>query len=76
IGRDVSPPDGAFYFFVDVRDRGGSMAIAERLLAQRVITIPGEAFGPGGAGFLRLSYAAREEDIRTGVEALGRVLSS
>ena len=76
IGRDVNPPDGAFYFFVDVRDRGGSMAIAERLLERRVITIPGEAFGPGGAGFLRLSYAAREEDIRTGVEALGRVLSS
>ncbi|HJQ96746.1 MAG TPA: aminotransferase class I/II-fold pyridoxal phosphate-dependent enzyme [Candidatus Polarisedimenticolaceae bacterium] len=76
IGRDVSAPDGAFYFFVDVRDRGGSMAIAEQLLARRVITIPGEAFGPGGAGFLRLSYAAREDDIRTGVETLGRVLSS
>jgi aspartate/methionine/tyrosine aminotransferase len=40
-----------------------------------VIVIPGEAFGPGGAGFLRVSYAARDEDIRTGVRALGDVLT-
>ena len=75
-GLPVTPPDGAFYFFVDVRARGGSMELAERLLARRVITIPGEAFGPGGAGFLRLSYAATEEDIRAGVEALGRELAA
>ena len=75
-GLAVTPPDGAFYFFVDVRDRGGSMELAQRLLERRVITIPGEAFGPGGAGFLRLSYAATEEDIRAGVAALGRELAA
>jgi hypothetical protein len=32
-----------------------------------VIVIPGEAFGPGGAGFLRISYAAHDDDIRKGV---------
>jgi aminotransferase len=76
-GLPVVPPDGAFYFFVDVRGRGGSIEIAERLLRRgRVITIPGEAFGPGGAGFLRLSYAASEEDIRAGIAALGLELTS
>lgn len=76
-GLPVSLPDGAFYFFVDVRRFGGSLEIAERLLrAHRVIVIPGEAFGPGGAGFLRISYAATDEDIRTGVRALGRVLGA
>jgi aspartate/methionine/tyrosine aminotransferase len=75
-GLAVAPPDGAFYFFVDVRGRGGSTEIAQRLLERRVITIPGEAFGPGGAGFLRLSYAATEEDIRAGVAALGRELGA
>lgn len=69
-------PDGAFYFFLDVRRFGDSIALAERVLARRgVITIPGDAFGPGGAGFLRLSYAASEDDIRKGVRALGDELA-
>jgi aspartate aminotransferase len=75
-GLDVTVPDGAFYYFVDVRRFGSSLEIAERLLARRrVITIPGEAFGPGGAGFIRVSYAARDEDIRAGVAALGEELA-
>jgi len=72
----VTMPDGAFYFFLDVRGFGNSLAIAERLLQERrVIVIPGEAFGPGGAGFLRVSYAASDDDIRTGVRALGEELA-
>ena len=74
-GLPVTMPDGAFYFFLDVRTFGSSREIAERLLRdRRVIVIPGEAFGPGGAGFLRVSYAARDEDIRSGVRALGETL--
>jgi aspartate/methionine/tyrosine aminotransferase len=76
-GLPVTLPDGAFYFFVDVRSFGSSLTIAERLLNdRRVIVIPGEAFGPGGAGFLRISYAATDDDIRTGVRALGEVLAA
>jgi aspartate/methionine/tyrosine aminotransferase len=76
-GLPVTVPDGAFYFFVDVRTFGDSLEIARRLLEeQRVIVIPGEAFGPGGAGFLRVSYAADDDDIRRGVRALGEVLAS
>lgn len=75
-GLPVAAPDGAFYFFVDVRGFGSSLEIAERTLRRRaVITIPGEAFGPGGAGFIRISYAATEEDIRRGVDALGEELA-
>jgi aspartate aminotransferase len=74
-GLPVTMPDGAFYFFVDVREFGSSLEIASRLLRdRRVIVIPGEAFGPGGAGFLRVSYAASDDDIRAGVRALGDVL--
>lgn len=73
----VAIPEGAFYFFVDVRGFGSSLAIAERLLRERhVIVIPGEAFGPGGAGFLRVSYAAKDDDIRAGVRALGEELAN
>ena len=73
----VTMPEGAFYFFLDVRGFGSSMEIAERLLQKRrVIVIPGEAFGPGGAGFLRVSYAATDEDIRAGIRALGEELTT
>jgi aspartate/methionine/tyrosine aminotransferase len=76
-GLPVAMPDGAFYFFVDVRSFGSSLAIAERVLrSRRVIVIPGEAFGPGGAGFLRISFAAHDDDIRAGVAALGSELSA
>ena len=72
----VTIPEGAFYFFLDVRGFGSSLAIADRLLHERrVIVIPGEAFGPGGAGFLRVSYAATDDDIRSGVRALGEELA-
>lgn len=68
-------PDGAFYFFVDVSAFGDSLELARRILDRRkVVTIPGEAFGPGGAGYLRLSFAATEEDITRGVRAVGEEL--
>jgi len=68
-------PAGAFYFFVDVSAHGSSLEVARRVLERRnVITIPGEAFGPGGAGYLRLSYAASEEAIRAGTAALAAEL--
>jgi aspartate/methionine/tyrosine aminotransferase len=76
-GLPVVVPDGAFYYFVDVRAFGSSLTIAERLLHEhRVIVIPGEAFGPGGAGFLRISYAATDSDIKAGVRALGALLAA
>ena len=73
----VTMPEGAFYFFLDVRGLGSSLEIAERLLRdRRVIVIPGEAFGPGGAGFLRISFAADDDDIRRGVRALGEEVAA
>lgn len=76
-GVHVNAPEGAFYFFLDVRSFGPSLGIADRLLEEwKVITIPGEAFGPGGEGFLRLSFAASETDIERGVDALAKVLAA
>ena len=69
-------PDGAFYFFVDVSAHGSSLQVARRILERRrVVTIPGEAFGAGGAGWLRLSYAASEEAIVEGVSRIAEELA-
>lgn len=67
-GLRFSPPDGAFYYFVDVSAHGSSLDIARRALERRkVVTIPGEAFGAQGAGWIRLSFACDEAGIREGV---------
>jgi len=65
-------PDGAFYAFPDVRAiTRDTVGLAERLLFDHgVVVSPGEAFGPGSAGFLRLSYASSEAALD---EALTRL---
>jgi aspartate/methionine/tyrosine aminotransferase len=74
-GVRFDPPDGAFYFFVDVSRHGDSMQIARRILERKeVVTIPGEAFGANGRGFLRISFAAEDAAIREGVSRIGEEL--
>jgi aspartate/methionine/tyrosine aminotransferase len=68
-------PDGAFYTMLDTSAHGSSAEVAEKLLAARVITVPGGAFGAEAEGFLRLSFCADtpalEEGIRRMKSALG-----
>jgi len=74
-GIAYARPDGAFYYFVDVSAHGDELDLAQRIRdRRRVITIPGRAFGERGRGFLRLSFAAREDHIQQGVAALGAEL--
>ena len=57
-------PDGAFYFFLDVRPAGYSSSEAvDRLLDEGVAAVPGPAFGDGGEGFIRLAYATTLEEL-------------
>lgn len=68
------PPRGTFYAFVNVRRLGDkSEDIALRLLKEaKVVTVPGSAFGSGGEGYLRFSFATSEDNIR---EAFNRIRS-
>ncbi len=65
-------PAGGFFLWVPVGHLGlTGRAFAARLLREkRVRVAPGELFGPGGAGYIRLSYAAEDGRLR---EGLGRV---
>ena len=65
-------PDGAFYAFPDVRAvTHDTQRLAEQLLFDhKVVVSPGEAFGPRSAGFLRLSYAASDDDLAEGLRRL------
>jgi aminotransferase len=58
-------PKGAYYIFPKIMLEGiNSMDMALKLLYEaKVITIPGNGFGPTGEGHIRLSYGGTEEQI-------------
>ncbi|MCQ2594080.1 MAG: aminotransferase class I/II-fold pyridoxal phosphate-dependent enzyme [Treponemataceae bacterium] len=72
IGLPACEPDGAFYYFVDIRSSGLSAEeFATKLINEyNVAVVPGTAFGVGGEGFIRCCYAT---DINKIKEALNRI---
>lgn len=71
-------PPGAFYAFPNiVVPRMTSAQLADRLLEEAgVVTLPGTAFGEGGEGYLRLSYANSQEQLREGIRRIGSFLDT
>jgi aspartate aminotransferase len=76
LGARVVAPDGAFYAMLDVSAHGSSAEVAERLLAARVITVPGGAFGAEAEGYLRVSFCADKPALEEGVRRIARALKS
>jgi len=57
-------PGGAFYVMARYDLPASPMDVATRLIREaRVITIPGDSFGPGGAQSLRLSFGGNDDEI-------------
>jgi aminotransferase len=64
-------PQGSYYVFPKLKTNNSSIDFALKLLHEaRVITIPGNAFGPTGEGHLRISFGAAEEELN---EAFNRI---
>ncbi|HEX8858538.1 MAG TPA: aminotransferase class I/II-fold pyridoxal phosphate-dependent enzyme [Actinomycetes bacterium] len=72
-GTGFLMPDGAFYLWIDVRDRchGDVEEWALGLLRERQVAVaPGTAFGPAGQGWARVSLATRSDDLLEGLRRL------
>jgi aspartate/methionine/tyrosine aminotransferase len=70
----IPPPPGAFYAFVPV-PVCDTVTFAKTLATDAaVLVIPGVAFGSLGEGFMRISYAAKLDDISYGIGQIGRWL--
>jgi aminotransferase len=66
-------PRGGYYVFPRYRsgDNSGSMDFALRILNEaKVITVPGNAFGPTGEGHIRMSFGAEDSEL---IEAFDRI---
>ena len=74
IGLETLMPQGAFYAFPNITSTGlDDEAFALRLLQEaKVAVVPGSAFGTGGEGFVRCSYAAKYEMIEQAMERIER----
>ncbi|MBI3162298.1 MAG: pyridoxal phosphate-dependent aminotransferase [Chloroflexi bacterium] len=64
----VIPPQGAFYFFLDLRAlKMSSIEMCERILEDAGVgLVPGSAFGEQGEGFIRMTIAASDEEVEAG----------
>jgi aminotransferase len=74
-GLSCAEPGGAFYVFPEVTAATGltSQEFAEQLLtAEKVAVVPGDAFGPSGAGHVRCCYATAVPLLEEALERIGR----
>ncbi len=70
-GMLAAVPSGAFYVLADVGVGVDTTEYARRLLGvAKVAVAPGDTFGPGGGGMVRISLAASDADVEEGVGAL------
>jgi aminotransferase len=78
VGLNCFEPVGAFYVFPDIRVSGlSSDEFCERLLMEeKVLMVPGNAFGACGEGFVRATYATSVDNIREALVRIRRFLES
>jgi aspartate aminotransferase len=76
-GIQALPPEGGFFSIVDVREKGlPSNEVRRRLLHDSgVVVAHGSAYGEGGEGTLRVSFAGGGENLSRGLDRLREGLS-
>ena len=77
IGIDAAKPKASLYVWARVPDKYDSEKFATRLLEEAGVSIaPGNAFGPNGEGFVRISLGRSTERVREAMERLKRFAHS
>jgi aspartate/methionine/tyrosine aminotransferase len=77
-GVECRTPQGAFYAFPNVTAFGHTSSwLADYLLNEAgVAVLPGEAFGEGGAGYLRICFANSMGNIKAALERIDEALGN
>ena len=71
-GISCQCPKGAFYIFINCKSLGMKSADLSAYLLEnaKIALVPGDVFGPGGEGYLRMSFANSYENIVEGCKRL------
>lgn len=72
----ASGPRGAFYVMVKVPGEDTVAFAMDLVEAEQVTVAPGNAFGPQGAGMVRLSLASHPDTISEGIRRLARFIEN
>lgn len=77
LGLECFEPLGAFYVFPCIENTGmNSDEFCEKLLLEeKVLVVPGNAFGECGEGFVRACYASSMENIMEALKRIERFLN-
>lgn len=78
-GFEMASPDGAFYLFAKIPAKCGTDSwkfVRDLAKGARVALIPGASFGPGGEGYVRLSYAASMESLQEATKRIKEYVNS
>lgn len=74
-GVAMAPLEGAFYAWLNVGAQGGGRAFSRALLDEdKVVIIPGEAFGTTSPDWVRIGYAQDEALLERALAAIARRL--
>lgn len=77
MGMHAVKPEGAFYIFAKIPEKYGKddMQFALDLAFKEKVGItPGSAFGPGGEGYVRMSYASSDENLHEAMKRINKFL--
>lgn len=76
MGFGCFEPKGAFYIFPSIPADMTSQEFCERLIKEeKIAVVPGDAFGPEGEGFIRVSYAYSIDKIIKAMERIQAFVS-
>jgi aminotransferase len=75
MGIDCFPASGAFYAFPECPTDDSETFAEELLREQRVAVVPGGAFGNGGSGHLRVSYATSLDELKIAFDRIESFVS-
>ncbi|MBP7149712.1 MAG: pyridoxal phosphate-dependent aminotransferase [Acidobacteria bacterium] len=75
-GVRLAPLEGAFYAWADAGAAGGGRAFARRLLEEdKIVVIPGEAFGSSSPDWVRISYAQEDAALERALHVIASRLA-
>lgn len=78
-GMETVSPDGAFYLFAKIPASYGKDDVkfaTDLAKVGKVGCVPGSAFGAGGKGHVRFSYAASDDDIHLAADRIKKFVAS
>ena len=71
----IYPPKGSFYLFINIKETGVSSREAADVILREahVLTLPGDAFGECGEGFLRIACTVGVDRLKEAFDRIERI---